>query len=204
MSRGTSRPQFRARKSGYSREIEKREIIQRFLIICEGEKTEPNYFRSFRVPALVVDVEGTGENTTSLVRRADELRGRGDYDQVWCVFDRDSFPAQNFNAALQMAAAKGIRVAYSNEAFELWYLLHFNYCDTALSRDQYGGKLRTLLGRPYLKNDSTMFEALYTRLDAALRNARHLRNSYDPHTPCDDNPCTTVFELVEQLRRFAN
>ncbi len=55
------------------RRINVRELRQRFLIVCEGEKTEPNYFRSFRVPKAVVDVRGVGRNTVSLIRKALEL-----------------------------------------------------------------------------------------------------------------------------------
>lgn len=109
---------------GYSeRKIETRELRERFLIVCEGGKTEPNYFKSFRVPKNVIDIYGLGANTTSLVEEAIKLKNKdGGYDQVWCVFDRDSFPKQNFNAAISSAKAQGIQVAYSNEAFELWYL----------------------------------------------------------------------------------
>jgi hypothetical protein len=112
----------------YERKIDTKEVRQRFLIVCEGEKTEPNYFRNFRVPGKVYcDVRGFGYNTVSLVRKTIELREQDEYDQVWCVFDRDSFPAQDFNNAIALADRNSIRVAYSNEAFELWYLLHFNF-----------------------------------------------------------------------------
>jgi hypothetical protein len=35
-------------------------IRKNFLIVCEGEKTEPLYFSSFRVPKKVFDVVGLG------------------------------------------------------------------------------------------------------------------------------------------------
>ena len=45
------------------------------------------------------------------------------FDQVWCVFDRDpsrvNNTAQRFNAALRLAEKEDIKVAYSNECFEL-------------------------------------------------------------------------------------
>ena len=61
---------------GYSsRKVETREVRQSFLIVCEGEKTEPNYFRSFRVPKNVVeiDVQGLGENPSKLVKSGKRL-----------------------------------------------------------------------------------------------------------------------------------
>jgi hypothetical protein len=100
----------KAKSRSYSkRQVETRELIERFLIVCEGEKTEPNYFESFRVPKYIRDICGLGANTVSLVKEAVKLRDDdGDYDQVWCVFDRDSFPAQNFNAAIALAKQEGM------------------------------------------------------------------------------------------------
>jgi hypothetical protein len=54
------------------------------------------------------------------------------YDQVWCVFDADPKPnnpnqAKNFNDADALAARKGFSVAYTNQAFEYWLILHFYY-----------------------------------------------------------------------------
>jgi hypothetical protein len=84
-------PKRKENSRGYSaRKVNTREVRQRFLIVCEGEKTEPNYFRSFRVPKDVIDIRGLGENPSKLVQRAKELNSQEDYDQIWCVFDRDA------------------------------------------------------------------------------------------------------------------
>lgn len=60
-------------------------------------------------------------------------------DKVWAVFDKDSFPAKNFNNAINKGenSKPKINCAWTNEAFELWYLLHFNYYNTGISRVQY-------------------------------------------------------------------
>ena len=123
------------------RAVDTRPLRERFLIVCEGERTEPNYFRSFRVPKDVADVVGAGANTVAVVREAIERRAFDNYDHVWCVFDRDSFPAKHFNEALALAKQHGIKVAYSNQAFEIWYLLHFAYHDSATSRTLYSQML---------------------------------------------------------------
>lgn len=179
----------------------KRKPRTSFLIVCEGSRTEPNYFKGFRLPAKVADIRGIGANTVSLVNKAIILRGQGNYDSVWCVFDRDSFPLQNFNAALQLAAQNDIKVAYSNQAFEIWYLLHFHYHNVALHRTLYSKKLEVEIDRPYQKNDPEMYDLLRGRMDDAIRNARQLLTTYDPHNPAKDNPCTTVHLLVEELKK---
>lgn len=192
---------------GYrSRAVATRDPRERFLIVCEGEQTEPNYFRAFRVPRDVITVRGCGENTVSLVRHAIRLRNEasGAYDQVWCVFDRDSFPLGHFNDALALAFKEKIEVAYSNEAFELWYLLHFDYYHTGLTRQDYCIRLHDLLGHRYEKNSDVIYEELLERQRIAVRNAQKLLSSYQPHRPAHDNPVTTVHKLVEQLNRWCH
>jgi hypothetical protein len=188
------------------RRVDTRPLRPKFLIVCEGSKTEPNYFRRFRVNTEVVDLEvvGLGDHTLSLVQRTCELTRQDNYAQVWCVFDRDSFPAERFNEALNQARQHGIQAAYSNEAFELWYLLHFDYHDTALSRTRYQQMLTQRLGNPYRKNAPDMYDLLKEQQPEAIRNAQRLLDSYGPnHNPECDNPCTTVHQLVAELNRCA-
>ncbi|NEQ39045.1 MAG: RloB domain-containing protein [Okeania sp. SIO3I5] len=196
-------------KSQYSRSrnktVETREIQERFLIVCEGTKTEPNYFKSFPVPkdVIEIDVRGVGKNTISLVKEAIEIKKEdNDYDQIWCVFDRDSFPVKNFKEAINYAQNNDIKVAYSNQAFELWYLLHFNYRDTAMSRTQYKKLLTKNMNQKYEKNSDEMYEILASRQPQAIKNAERLLEQYNPPDPANNNPSTTVHLLVKQLNRF--
>jgi len=178
-----------------------------FLIVCEGEKTEPNYFRSFKLHSAAIKVEGCGMNTRSLVEKALEIKKRAKdndeiFDEVWCVFDRDSFSLQNFNAAFDIAGRKKIKIAYTNEAFELWYLLHFHYFDTGISRDDYKKKLSKLLKEPYKKNSTEMYQKLLDKQFNALRNAETLLKTYKPVNPGENNPSTAVHLLVAELNKF--
>jgi hypothetical protein len=200
MSMKANRPQFAKRQRSYmERPVDATEIRQRFLIVCEGAKTEPLYFEQFRVPGLVVDVEGTGMNTLRLVEEAMRLRTEDDYDQVWCVFDKDEFPIDHFENAIQRAGNNGIRVAYCNQAFELWYLLHFEYLQTAIDRKSYMKKLDEYLGFEYKKNDPRIYHVLRCKIDIAIRNAKHLMKEYRFSHPGKDDPSTTVHKLVIAL-----
>ncbi|NEQ77585.1 MAG: RloB domain-containing protein [Okeania sp. SIO2C9] len=195
----------KSKYSRYSRNdtVATREVIERFLIVCEGEETEPNYFRSFRVPKDVIDVRGLGQNTISLVKEALKImKEDGDYNQVWCVFDRDSFPVKNFNQAIKDAENNNIKVAYSNEAFEIWYLLHFEYRDTDMSRKDYKKALTKKLNKKYEKNSNKMYEILESKQPQAIKNAEKLFKQYNPNNPANDNPSTTVHLLVKQLNKF--
>lgn len=186
--------------------IDTREPKQRILIVCEGAKTERDYFEELckdHRPNAKVTVRGLGLDPAQLVEKACKLRDLESYDQVWCVFDRDTWPAQNFNNALAQARSYRIGVAHSNEAFELWYLLHFYYFDTGIPRQEYIERLEEKLGHPYAKNSRDTYRELRSRQEDALRNARTLLAQYDPLDPAKDNPSTTVHLLVEELLRHA-
>ncbi|MGD0750951.1 MAG: RloB family protein [Anaerolineales bacterium] len=170
-------PERRFLKEGrlsYKRRINQFEPRQQFLIVCEGAKTEPNYFKKFPIPPdSVVDVEGPGANTDGLVKEAILLMKKKKYDQVWVVFDRDSFTPQHFNNAIQLAKNNGIRVAYSNEAFELWYFLHFHYLEAGITRDDYCHRLgqADCLGHKYDKKSEDIYDELSGKQSIAIRNA---------------------------------
>jgi hypothetical protein len=197
------------------RVYETREERQYILVVCEGIETEPNYFEAFKkeLPREVVDIaiEGEGMNTISLVERAEELRTRRamtdvPFDQVWVVFDKNSFDPDDFDNAINKAQSKNMLCAWSNEAFELWYILHFEYRTTGMPRDEYKGKLKEHLGEIYKKNDPEMYDKLRRKGDQlqAIAWARRLhaeaRAAGTP--PSGSNPCTTVYALVEELNKF--
>lgn len=195
------RTRVKRQRGRQSRRIETREVRQRFLIVCEGEQTEPNYFRDFQVPGLVITVADTRERGRRLITRAEQLRNDGDYDQVWCVFDRDDLLPDQISEALQHAQQIDIGVAFSNQAFELWYLLHFDYHNTAITRRDYCERLERKLGRTYTKNYTGMYNTLLERQPAAIANARRLLAQYNHWQPAIHDPSTTVHHLVEELNR---
>lgn len=197
------------RRRTFARHISIRYARNRILILCEGQKTEPNYFRKFPVDIKLVElgIQGAGANTLSLVRKAIRLgqeaaKKKHPYNQIWCVFDRDSFPAGNFNEAFRVARENRIRIAYSNQCFELWYFLHYHFNDTAIDRQEYCTKLTEQIGREYRKNDDGMYELLKARQQEAIRNAKRLLATYSLCNPERDDPSTTVYQLVETLNAF--
>ncbi|MCL2764738.1 MAG: RloB family protein [Treponema sp.] len=187
---------------------EKTRKLRRILIVCEGEKTEPNYFKSFPTELEVcdyIDIRGKGYNTESLIEEAirlekNAIRNKERYIETWCVFDKDDFSIEQFENAIRLAEQNKIKCAYSIEAFEIWYMLHFNYYDTGMSRTQYKEKLSELLKKPYLKNDPNIYKLLFSKQNKAIKNAKKLYNRQRQLPMKDRNPVTTVFLLVEKLR----
>lgn len=190
------------------RKSQSREPRPRLLIVCEGE-TEAAYVRGFGISSATIEVargngpfiiEKAAELRNAMRKRAERDGYSDKYDHVWCVFDKNSTPDDQFDQAISTAKKKNIKVAYSNEAFELWFLLHFDYQDAALSRTQYATKLKERLGQ-YEKPAREMYRALLATMDTAITNAERLMSTYTPHRPAEDNPSTTVHELVRELRK---
>ncbi len=207
----------REAKAAKKRKVNTRDKIVRFLIVCEGVCTEPNYFK-----ALVKDrysevrseeIMGAGRSTCALVKKTDEIKTLLEtqrqlpFDRVWVVFDKDDF--LDFNEAIALANKLGFHSAWTNEAFELWYLLHFTYIDTGVGRDDYIKKLEAEIRKhksqkkfQYRKNDTEIYSLLkkYGDVTLAKEYALRLRKKFIGSQDFKSHiPCTTVDLLVEEL-----
>lgn len=202
-----------------------REYKNSILIICEGKETEPNYFKKFPTNNVKVKPIGTGTSNITLIGNAVSIwelyAAEGKYyESLWCVFDRDDFPQEKYNQAFASIANEErvlnrkyrkktgrkvkINIAYSNQAFELWYLLHFDYIDTGLHRWQYKDMLShsQRMNRKYEKNYHNMYSLLEGIQDTAVRNAKRLEASINGQSKHNHNPSTTVYKLVEELNTY--
>lgn len=183
------------------RASETKSEIPIILIVCEGEKTEPNYFKGFRLTNVKVET-AKGGDAQWVIEKTIEFNENGDYDVVYCVFDRDSSPANRFNTAFEIARTNNFRCIYSNEAFELWYILHFDLMQSAKHRGEYEDMLTERLEQKYKKNDRTLYNKIISKQKVAIKNAKTLLKSYPKHNPEKDNPTTNVFMLVEELNKW--
>lgn len=187
-----------------------REVKQTFLLICEGVNTEPDYFNAFRLTSANVKAIGQGMGTLALVQKAinikeqEEQKGRF-YNQSWVVFDKDDFPDADFNAAIVLARQNGFEVAYSNQAFEFWFLLHFNLYQGALHRSRYEKILSDLLGFSYTKKagvSGRMFNVLLSKQQQAINHSKIIMEQFSGNNPAKEESSTTVHWLVEELNKF--
>lgn len=206
------------KKSGLSPYITNRKnIARKYLIVCEGQ-TEKVYFESFTVNAVTVKAEATGRTKLALVKKAKDLAKDDNYDEIWCVFDMDINYADqenqrnDFNSAIkQCQETKKFKVAYSNDCFELWFYLHFDYNDQQNHRQFYYKKLREFWNINYEEKGKELdfCKTIYSKLQEencsqteAIRRAEKLHQSQNDKLPCDQNPITTVYELVRELNKY--
>lgn len=209
-----------ARKVGKRKTREKR-ILEpaTYLVASEGTKTEVLYFQQMadglsrkyqgyedRVTVPNFDIEGMGtsnfrliEDVVAYLRTSPRL-----FENIWLVFDKDDIPENYFDNAIKKAASLGWQTAWANDSFELWFLLHFEYLQSGIMREQYTEKLDMYMKKEglegYNKNDPRVTEILQNRRNAAIKNAQRLEESYEMNVPASQkNPCTIVHHLVREI-----
>ncbi len=195
-----------------------------YLIFTEGTKTEPYYFEGFKkaiennTKQVLIEIVGVGKATTKLLEFADEFIEEFAIEnaEVWLVTDKDDFQDTHFNKLVSECEKRDKRkylnnwwhAAWSNECFELWFILHFSFYQAAATRNEYYRMLKTQfqkLGlKTYVKNDPNIFNLLSTKGNPqlAIHYAKKLYNEKKGQLPSIAKPCTTVFQLVEELARY--
>ena len=198
----------------------------RYYIFCEGEQTEPKYFQGFKKlieknpiyrDMVLIEIEPCGAETLRVIGQAEEYvkENKITRGQIWCVYDKDSFPARDFNGVIARAETLNrqnpdiqYHTAWSNECIEFWFLLHFANYRSNNDRSDYVGfldeKFRRLgIGR-YQKNMKGLFEILLNHGSPklAIRYAKRIIEENPGRTPTDIAPGTTVYELAEELAKY--
>ena len=169
--------------------LESIEPRQTILIVCEGENTEPEYFKAFPIDKTkaFVDVRGKGSSRTRLVEDTIQIRSK-DFKgvtelQVWCVFDMDvkhddATRKEDFNRAVEIAENEEFEVAYSNDLFELWFVLHYdNITGSKLVRGHYYDRLSEYWGCNY-KKEGKRASILPKHLPAIAKQTSQRSRSY--------------------------
>ena len=193
------------------------------LIVCEGEKTEPFYFKElidhYEIHSANVRVSGDcGSDPLSVINHGiklyeEELKVEsGAFDKVYCVFDRDMHP--NYQHALDklvnLKPKEVFFAANSVPCFEYWLLLHFTY--TTAPYSSVGG---VSSGAAVLKELKAFWPEYTKAVPGVFLTTLQLRNdelgyakanakrafiaANENHT---DNPSTMVHLLVEYLQQI--
>ena len=223
-----------------------------FIIYCEDENSEPIYFRSLaneRVKINAIPNQRAGKHNLVNTVRDCIREGRAFFSDnryqitegmkglIWCVYDRDlasenpdeisEIDNYNFDLAIQDALGIGFNVAWSNDAFELWILLHFedvsvdqilhrNYIYERLTEifktiQPRSAELDQLTGNPHFnykhsfKKRDHFINLVLPFLTARRSDAIHRAKLLESHFVAKDvpfhqrNPCTLVHRLVETV-----
>jgi hypothetical protein len=191
-------------KFGYKREkILKRESYDRVLIVCEGSKTEINYFneliKDLKLSTVNIEILDIKQTTPdSLLREAEKLykNSKGErnlFDKVYCIFDKDKHPKyqETKNTIDQIKKPKDVYYyAFSEPCFEFWLLLHFTKTDRPFADFDELRKDRDFRKYfPNYKKSEIIFNDLKDKIPTACQNAKN-------------NQHTNVNELVKYLQNI--
>jgi hypothetical protein len=216
-----NQPKHRQQARNLKRRAAQRAPFERLLVVCEGEKTEPNYLeeirQDYRLASANVQVwpSALGTEPIQVVTYAEQLFRNGErtknifpkaFDRVVAVFDRDDH--LSYHEALVKATAlngklsndAGQRVPFeavpSVPCFELWLLLHFEDVQAPLHRSEVYGHLKAYLPE-YDKGQGGHWAA--TKSEVGLAHQRAVARAAAT-TPYDGNePYTSMHELVNRL-----
>ena len=195
----------------------KREPKARFVLFCEGESTEPEYFSAIKqrwTGALItievrkgIGVPWTIAREALKFAKAEGLmkgsrKRRNSFEQrdsVWAVFDRDEH--DKFQEAVNLCESNGIGVARSNPCFEIWLILHESDFDrpdgrTAVQKEL--GRLRPEYDRKGGKVPNC--EEMVLRVEEAEDRATVLLRRREKEGMPYGCPSTTVGELTKAIR----
>ena len=183
------------------------------LIVCEGGKTEPNYFdelkRAFRLSSANVRVCGIGADPLTVVNFAIKtFRREPEFDRIYCVFDRDRHTTYHdaLDRVRRARLGKGTRIFAipSVPCFEFWLLLHFVYTTRPFDAphgDSICSRVIEELKKyvpKYQKGSRGIFGMTQDKLHMAMTNATRLEQFHQ--TSGTGNPSTLVHSLVKYLR----
>ena len=216
----------RRQREHIGRPIRWRSYQQFCLIVCEDEKTEPAYFRQFEKDfppeTFFLRCVGTGKESLgvveSAIRERDKLQysAKKEIDFVWVVFDKDDADKsegkkKRFDEAFKLAAAEKIHIILSNEAFELWLLLHLKNVNPQipLSRHTIYRMMETHIRLQkgeedfeYEHGSDLILEkiAQYGDEKGAIRRASELAQFFKYTALIEANPSTQVYKIIEELQ----
>lgn len=177
-------------------------------MVTEGTFTEPTslalFCRIHGANTLTLRSIPLGQDPRNVVDRAvlEREKSQSDpdaqRDSHWAVFDWDNH--KRFQEAVELARAKNINTAVSNPSFELWAILHYEFQDGPITREECQRKFRDRFpgfrkGKRF--EDEAVIRNQHTM--AAERAHRLLARRLEEGTPFG-NPSTTVHVLTEFLR----
>ena len=149
------------------------------IFFCEGQQTEPSYFEGFKRyieespiyrDMVLIEIEPCQAETMRVIGKAEKFvkKNKLEKGQIWCVYDKDSFPAKDFNGVVHRAEQLNqinpdikYHAAWSNECIEFWFMLHFAYYVSNNHRTEYikflNDKFQELGIGKYQKNMKNIF-----------------------------------------------
>lgn len=184
------------------------------LIALEDTKSSKYYFEALikdkKLTGAIVFAKHIGTDPNKVLEaiiKHENAHPKEKYEKRWIVIDKDDWSKDQINGTIERARELGICVAVSNEAYELWILLHFKSVTRYMHRTDLNRELNKIFkdrfNIDYAKSSQDIYGFTVGLQATAIKNAKILlkRHSEVNSTisPYDCNPMTMIFELVECL-----
>jgi len=203
-----------------TREI-KPQVRKRFMIVMEGEKQEPSYFRRVkeyytrrhREKNIDLKLDERDQKSHSspnlLIQQAQrfltKLGGYSEGDELWIIFDADSWQDKHFAELKDWQDQENFHyLCYSNPCFELWLILHLADYQTVQERiETTQVRTRSKVCKTILAelNQQKKLSGDYVQylddIPRAIRRAKAL--DIKPNINFPEKICTRVYRLLERL-----
>jgi hypothetical protein len=209
----------------FDRRVGKRKPKQSVLIVCEGDKTEPNYFKRLgeklgilgrNSVEVEIDIEPSNHASAprSVVTKANDLKKQRaesesqivrEYDKVYCVIDVEIPQHATLKEAIEMARqAGGIDVILSNPCFEYWLRLHYGHTGSSYNCNNAVWKDLKRFCKGYDKGIVKDEWFCTDKINSAIRNAKNVLKQHGVNADLVTcNPATDVHKVVEHMQEMS-
>lgn len=181
--------------------VQPHNLRKTFMIFTEGQ-TEEGYFKKFKVRCKTIP----GGNALCIVEEAivQKKQLKKSYDEYWIVFDQDATTKNDFLKAISLAKENGMKIAFSCQAFEIWWLFHFVEIAAPIQRKDFEKKLKKYIPNykqreKGLSQGERMWLQLNKLKEIGIANAKKTHSKFPQPELAFDQSVTTVYELVELL-----
>lgn len=187
-----------------------------YLVVTDTEATERCYFQGLHQGLLkeiqnklVIKVVET--KTRAMIDKCLEMTAYdAQYRLPWIVFDRDK--VKDFDEIIKEAESYGIRTGWSNPCFEIWLYSYYGTMPAIMESwvccSEFEKIFQRKTGQRYSKSDIGMYEKIF-QTGSEEKAFQIARQKYEQciregkTVPSQMIPCTTVYQLVEEIRKKA-
>jgi len=173
-------------------------------IFVEGE-TEEVYFShlkqnlrlsAIRIKARILNNSGKTYLDKAKTIMKNDINYRRDNDtDVYLVFDKDDISKEDFNKLLNKAKRENIEVGFSNEAFEVFLLAHYEKCGKkSLTKSDLKNKLTDHLNQEYIKANDSQISKIVKLHEIAIENTLEI-------CECNyDKQSTNIGSIIKKIK----
>lgn len=188
-----------------TRERGNRALRKTILIYCEGE-TERIYFEQMKIlkrsKTVSVKIKNVKRSALKLAQHAYRDSSYQPFDEIWIVFDKDDLTEKQLEEVNDFCSRHNIHIGYTNEAFELWLLLHYEQVDVkeVYPRSVLNEKMEQHLQvARYIRNkaNAEVIAPIALRHEIAMKNCLEMMDLRN--TDSRDNPYCNVHDMIKLI-----